>query len=810
MLRKGMFIAERYEILERIGSGGMSDVYKAKCHKLNRYVAIKVLKPEYSEDKTFVSKFKAEAQAAAGLMHANIVNVYDVGEENGIYYIVMELVEGITLKKYIEKKGVLGVREAVSIAIQVAQGIDAAHKHNIVHRDIKPQNIIISKEGKVKVTDFGIARAASSNTINSSVMGSVHYISPEQARGGYSDEKSDIYSFGITLYEMLTGRVPFEGDTTVAIALQHIQDEIVSPRQYVPEIPVSVEKIVLKCTQKRTERRYQNMTDLIADLKRSLVTPDEDFVTIGAPLASDAPTKLITPDEVNEIAEKSSAVKVEDIEATPIGEVNKKNSLGEAAEEDDIDEDGDDDNLDDIDGDDEELDEDEAGNKKTIDKVITILAISVAVAIVVILVILITKIAKNFGSGSSGKKNEPTSSIEDTSDKVKVPDVLGMTLEEAKKALNDEKLGFKYEYGYSKEDDVDKVYDTNPEIGSFVDKNTTITVYISKGVKKVEMVDVIGKTQNEAEEAIIKAELKYTFQYIETTDDSLIGKVESTDPVAGTTVNEGTQVTVVLYKGKNEVNIKMPDLSDKSEADAKKELEDLGFDINNVSVERAYDNEVEEGYVITQNGPKVGEETPSTAKIGLVVSLGKPIIPDIVGKTKSEAEELLDKYSLKLGKVTEKHDDKVEAGKIISINGYSVNDSVNIGTAIDVVISLGVEQTPAPTEPSTTPVVVPSVTQTINLDAIANKINSDCDEKAAVELIFSVHYTNNDGNKASVEAGTPAKYNNISEVTGSYLFTTQIKDAKAGDAYIVVTIKYTKADGNSATATSDNIPVVIG
>ena len=810
MLRKGMFIAERYEILERIGSGGMSDVYKAKCHKLNRYVAIKVLKPEYSEDKTFVSKFKSEAQAAAGLMHANIVNVYDVGEENGIYYIVMELVEGITLKKYIEKKGVLGVREAVSIAIQVAQGIDAAHKHNIVHRDIKPQNIIISKEGKVKVTDFGIARAASSNTINSSVMGSVHYISPEQARGGYSDEKSDIYSFGITLYEMLTGRVPFEGDTTVAIALQHIQDEIVSPRQYVPEIPVSVEKIVLKCTQKRTERRYQNMTDLIADLKRSLVTPDEDFVTIGAPLASDAPTKLITPDEVNEIAEKSSAVKVEDIEATPIGEVNKKNSLGEAAEEDDIDEDGDDDNLDDIDGDDEELDEDEAGNKKTIDKVITILAISVAVAIVVILVILITKIAKNFGSGSSGKKNEPTSSIEDTSDKVKVPDVLGMTLEEAKKALNDEKLGFKYEYGYSKEDDVDKVYDTNPEIGSFVDKNTTITVYISKGVKKVEMVDVIGKTQNEAEEAIIKAELKYTFQYVETTDDSLIGKVESTDPVAGTTVNAGTQVTVVLYKGKNEVNIKMPDLSDKSEADAKKELEDLGFDINNVSVERAYDNEVEEGYVITQNGPKVGEETPSTAKIGLVVSLGKPIIPDIVGKTKSEAEELLDKYSLKLGKVTEKHDDKVEAGKIISINGYSVNDSVNIGTAIDVVISLGVEQTPAPTEPSTTPVVVPSVTQTINLDAIANKINSDCDEKAAVELIFSVHYTNNDGNKASVEAGTPAKYNNISEVTGSYLFTTQIKDAKAGDAYIVVTIKYTKADGNSATATSDNIPVVIG
>lgn len=322
------------------------------------------------------------------------------------------------------------------------------------------------------------------------------------------------------------------------------------------------------------------------------------------------------------------------------------------------------------------------------------------------------------------------------------------------------------------------------------------------------MVDVIGKTQNEAEEAIIKAELKYTFQYVETTDDSLIGKVKSTDPVAGTKVNVGTQVTVVLYKGKNEVNIKMPDLSNKSEADAKKELEDLGFDINNVGVEYTYDNEIKEGNVITQNGPKVGEETPSTAKINLVVSLGKPIIPDIVGKTKAEAEELLAKYSLKLGKVTEKNDDKVEAGKIISINGYSVNDSVNIGTAIDVVISTGAKKEPETTTPA--PAVIPSVTQTINLDTIAAKVSSDCDAEAAVELTFSVHYTNNDGNKASVEAGTPAKYNNISEVKGSYLFTTQIKDAKAGDAYIVVNIKYTKADGSSATATSDNIPVVIG
>ena len=225
MLRKGMFLADRYEIIEQIGTGGMSDVYKAKCHKLNRYVAIKVMKSEFSEDKTFVSKFRAEAQSVAGFTHPNVVNVYDVGDENGVYYIVMELVEGITLKKYIEKRGKIPFKEAVSIAIQVANGLDAAHKHNIVHRDIKPQNISISKEGKVKVTDFGIAKVASSSTINSSsTMGSVHYISPEQARGGYSDARSDIYSLGITIFEMLTGTVPFDGDSTVAVAVQHIQD----------------------------------------------------------------------------------------------------------------------------------------------------------------------------------------------------------------------------------------------------------------------------------------------------------------------------------------------------------------------------------------------------------------------------------------------------------------------------------------------------------------------------------------------------------------------------------------------------------
>ena len=274
MLEVGNYVADRYEILDKIGTGGMSDVFKAKDHILGREVAIKVLKQEFAEDMNFVTKFRTEAQSAAGLEHPNIVNIYDVGSENGEYYIVMEYVEGITLKTYIEKKGQLNFKEAISIAIQVGRGIEAAHNKGIIHRDIKPQNIIISTEGKVKVTDFGIARATSSNTIHADVMGSVHYVSPEQARNGFVDFKSDIYSLGIVMYEMVTGRVPFDGDSTVNIALKHLQEEMVTPSAYAPELPISIEKIILKATMKSPDRRYASMEDLLLDLKKDLVSPN--------------------------------------------------------------------------------------------------------------------------------------------------------------------------------------------------------------------------------------------------------------------------------------------------------------------------------------------------------------------------------------------------------------------------------------------------------------------------------------------------------------------------------------------------------
>lgn len=826
MLREGMFIAERYEILDRIGSGGMSDVYKAKCHKLNRYVAIKVLKPEFSEDKTFVSKFRAEAQAAAGLMHANIVNVYDVGEENGIYYIVMELVEGITLKKYIDKKGILGVREAVSIAIQVAQGIDAAHKHNIVHRDIKPQNIIISKEGKVKVTDFGIARAASSNTINSSVMGSVHYISPEQARGGYSDEKSDIYSFGITLFEMLTGKVPFEGDTTVAVALQHIQDDMVSPREYVEEIPVSVEKIVLKCTQKKTERRYQSMSDLIADLKRSLVTPDEDFVVIGETLTSNAPTKMLGPEEMSEIAQKASVkpagidvinpnIHNEDNESetddnTDLSDDNYSEEVSDSIDNDD--------DLDDID------DESEKNGTNKIDKVITILGIAIAVVIVIITIVVISKIAGLLKSGN--KSNNPTkpntteASSEDVSGKVKVPNLIGYTEAEAKEKLNDASLGIKIIEDYSNDKETGTVIRQSINAEEYVPEHTTVIVTISKGSKIVEMPDLEGKPQEDAEKALSEKGLKYEgFQYIETDDLTKIGTVASTDPVAGTTLKSGDTVVVVLYKGKNEVLIKVPDFSDMTLEEAKKEADRLGFDKDNITATFEYDDKVEKDVVITQNGPKIGEEAPADSKIGLVVSLGKPIVPDIIGKTREEAEELLSKYTLEIGEVTEMYD-IADAGKIIEITGYNTNDEVNVGTKINIVISKGEEPTEEPTDAPTEPETeAPTPTMAISVDS--NRITSvldknTCDISRDIKFTYTLHYTNTSGNDATV---TVAKVTYQAGETGDsykemiknapFNVSSEVDGAQLGAAKLIITIEYTDTENNDKKVDTDPIEVTI-
>ena len=453
MLNKGKLIGGRYEIISLVGSGGMADVYNAMDNRLGRQVAIKVLKEEYSSDKNFVMKFRAEAQSAAGLSHPNIVNVYDVGEDEGLHYIVMELVEGITLKKFIERKGKLELKEAVGIAIQIAQGMEAAHANHIIHRDIKPQNIIISKEGKVKVTDFGIAKAATSNTIAAGqAVGSVHYISPEQARGGYSDEKSDIYSLGVTLYEMISGKMPFAADNTVSVALLHINEEAVPLRELDPEIPASIEKIVQKCMQKKPERRYLTATELIADLRKAISEPEGDYVNFNQAVVTDSPTINISGEELD-------AIKKGRYSADKNGRVNEpvkrreQRNIRELPEE-----------------------EEETMDPK-IEKLILFGGIAAIVILAAVVIVLLFKGFNLLGKGdgnsaqSSGKivSSQIASNSSIASEKssknnvIKVPEIKGHTLAEAMTILDEAGIiNYRSQYKKSREFEKEKVIDVTP------------------------------------------------------------------------------------------------------------------------------------------------------------------------------------------------------------------------------------------------------------------------------------------------------------------------------------------------------------
>lgn len=605
MLKNGTYISDRYEIVGKVGTGGMSDVYKAKDHTLGRFVAIKVLKEEFSEDTNFVTKFRSEAQSAAGLEHPNIVNIYDVGSENGIHYIVMEYVEGITLKTYIEKKGQLNYKETLSIAIQVGRGIQAAHAKNIVHRDIKPQNIIISTDGKVKVTDFGIARAVSENTIHSDVMGSVHYASPEQARNGYVSNKSDIYSLGIVMYEMVTGRVPFDGDSTVAVAIQHLQDEMVPPSTYAPNLPISLEKIIQKCTQKSPDRRYDSMESLLIDLRKSLLNPDEDFVTL-VPFNQDK-TRVLTDDEVNQIKKQTENVKADPQTA----EETQK------AVADDDDEDYD---MSEYDEDDDDEEEGRFLNSK-MEKIVGIMRIVVAVVIAIIVIYIVGSFFDifHFGFGNKNNKKDDISITQQEEETVVMIDLKGKTLAEAKTEL--EKLGLKVsESGTEISDVYDKgqIMDQNVAEGETVKKGTTVKVTVSAGTeeenaKEVDVPDVTGKSSDSAMSALEAKNLTVSREF-EFSNDVPAGQVVRQDPKAGTTVKEGSKVTIYVSQGSE--SLKVPDVRGKSEADAKAALSDFA-----VTTSTEHSDSVASGNVISQS-VQPGQYVDKGAAITIVVSSG--------------------------------------------------------------------------------------------------------------------------------------------------------------------------------------------
>lgn len=637
MLEIGSFLSDRYEILSKVGAGGMSDVYKAKDHILSRFVAIKVLKQEFSEDSSFVTKFRAEAQSAAGLEHPNIVNIYDVGSENGLYYIVMEYVEGITLKTYIEKKGQLSFKESASIAIQVARGIEAAHNKNIIHRDIKPQNIIISTDGKVKVTDFGIAKATSSNTISSDVMGSVHYASPEQARNGFVDGRSDIYSLGIVMFEMVTGRVPFDGDTTVAVALQHLQEEIARPSIYAPDLPISFEKIILKCTQKTPDRRYQTIEELLTDIRRSLAHPDEDFVTI-APLVDGGKTKVISPEELDKIKEGRGVA--EDLNDDDTDADNDDEYADDEDDDDEYDE-----SL--LDDDDDEEDEDDDDDGKLLnpkmDKAITIMGIVTAVIIVIVIIYLALSVAGVFKFG--GKKNSESQQTESqtqtesesesetqTETEGQMIDIRGMSVDDAQKAVDRLKLDltvFAFETKQSDKKD-GTILEQDVKAGDTVKRGSQINVVIAgKGDSTSEMVkipSVIGKTKSSAKSTLESAGFSVTFEYGDYNNSVAADVVTAQSPSAKKQAAKGSTVTVTLSPGQKPITV--PNVVGASQSQAESAL--AGAGLKYTYADSQYSDTVAVGNVISQT--KSGETVAAGTTITLTLSKGKQEISTNVSK----------------------------------------------------------------------------------------------------------------------------------------------------------------------------------
>ena len=683
-VESGIMLANRYEILDKIGAGGMSDVFLAKDHSLGREVAVKILKQEFAEDRTFVAKFRAEAQAAAGLEHPNIVSIYDVGSEGSLYYIVMEYVEGITLKTYINKKGRLTYNEALSIAIQVGRGIEAAHKKNIIHRDIKPQNIIISREGKVKVMDFGIARAVTSNTVSADIMGSVHYASPEQARNGYVTFTTDIYSLGIVMYEMVTGRVPYDGETTVAIAIQHLQGEMVPPSEYAPDLPIAVERIIQKATMKTQSRRYQTMGDMLIDLKKALANPNDDFVVI--PDADEnMKTRVITDEEMDEIqknAEKAFMKQAEedddDDDEDEEEERPKKKRKSKPKDEDEDDDEEDDEEDDDEEDDD---DDDESSGRE---KVITVLGIIAAIVIVIIIIVIaasslgLFKRIKSNSSNPSGAITEETddsssdasSGTSDSSDNVTVPSVIGMNKTDAKKTLKDQGLGFK-DGGVQSSDDYEEglAVFQDAEAGSEVKKNTTVTVKFSSGKGAITIPSVVGYDEASAINTLTDAGFKYVRNY-DYSDTVETGKVISQSPEGNTAGKSGDTITIIVSQGKEQK--KGPSIVGKTQADAESAITAAGLVVGDIT--EVNSDTVAAGSVIEQD-PATGTNVDSGSPVNFVISLGKEeVYYSYSGSVESKNNEKTT-WTLKDGNQNVINTWSVDAGSSLTISANGMSTS---------------------------------------------------------------------------------------------------------------------------------------
>lgn len=563
----GTVLGNRYEIIEKIGGGGMALVYKARCRLLNRNVAVKILRDEFINDEEFIKKFRRESQAAASLSHPNIVNIYDVGVDkkdgHDIQYIVMEYIKGKTLKDIIREKGKLTVAETIDYSIQIAEALEHAHKNHIVHRDIKPHNIMVTEDGRIKVTDFGIARAATASTVTntSNVIGSVHYFSPEQARGGYTDEKSDIYSLGIVMYEMITGKVPFEGDSPITVALKHIQEEIIPPRDMDSTVPVGLQNIIMRCVKKSQVDRYSTAGELLNDLKRFKFASKD--LTLGDTNIIEAPTQIIPAvEDGNENNMKKPKKK-------------KKNSQGD-------------------------------GGLKVV-----FLAILLAFIVVSSLALGFFKLKDYF-----------------ISSEVVVPDLVGMHKDEAKEEV--EKLGLKFSIineVYNNEFEKDQVVNQRTKAGEKVKEGYTIEVTISKGSNLVKVPNLINRNINEVDGLLREANLAeglVDYDYHDTIEANLVIS-QSPDPY--TEVEEGTKVNIVVSQGPKKKLVVMPKLIGLSEKEAKNALIAYGLVLDNVK--RDSNDEYAEGLVFWQS-IEPGTEIETNTVVDIYVSTGPKEEPEPV------------------------------------------------------------------------------------------------------------------------------------------------------------------------------------
>lgn len=650
----GKILGGRYEIIEKIGEGGMAEVYKAKCHLLNRYVAVKILKPEYAKDETFVKRFRREAQSAAALTHANIVSVYDVGAEGDINYIVMELLESKTLKDYIEEHGAMPSDLVLKISAQIASALETAHKAHIIHRDIKPQNIVLNKNMVAKVTDFGIAKITNvpSATITSfgSTMGSVHYFSPEHAKGGYTDEKSDIYSLGVVMYEMATGKLPFDADSPVSVALKQIQEDPVPPIDVNPNVSPALNQIILKALQKSTALRYQNATEVISDISQALLRPNSLILRPASSVEAGA-TQVIPILGNNEVPEAVPNLRTREPRRANVistREVMKEELPIEDSKSD------------------EEISEEPKKKDPKKSKKKKIIIISVIAAVVVIGAIVGILVYNN-----SKKQAEENKEIE-------VPNLVGRVYDEVVEEYSKQGIEIiKDKVEYSSEQPEGSVISQTPEKGTKT-KDKKIKVVVSKGQKMVEVPDVTGKDIK-----VATYELEDTLGFKIEREDVVSEKVASgiiilQDAKKGETLPYGSTIKLQVSKGDGKETVVVPNVLGKTESDAKNALEALGL---TVSVKYSEDKTKSNGVVIAQSYPQ-----NQTLKQGTLVEitvnkilLTKTVTLDLLelqGGTASSADTINVKVTASIdgGAYNTVYNQSVDPStKTVSveINGYS-------------------------------------------------------------------------------------------------------------------------------------------